>query len=120
MLGTWLLPGIFGDVPVVGASAGGAGLIAAFAVLYPRQQLFLLLFMIIPLKMRATTLLWVLVVSSLVGIVVPYGNMAHAAHLGGVAMGFLYTRGLLRRHRPPPPIIETGGKSSLNINPAPD
>src|SRR5882724_6065831 len=59
MLGAWIFPNFFGDAGVVGASAGAFGLVAAFAVLYPRQELILLLFFILPVRLRATTLLWV-------------------------------------------------------------
>ena len=103
---------------VIGASAGASGLMAAFAVIYPRQVLYMLLFFVIPLKMRASTMLWVWAGVSLIGIFIPYGNVAHAAHLGGTAMGFLFARSLIRRHRPPPVIVPPN--SSLNINPAPE
>lgn len=43
--------------PVVGASAGGFGLVAAFATLYPERPLMLLLFFVIPVNMRAKFLL---------------------------------------------------------------
>ena len=48
MLCAWLMPEHFGDVAVVGASAGAFGLVAAFAVLFPDQRLVMLLFFIIP------------------------------------------------------------------------
>lgn len=134
MLGTWLVPGLFGDAGVVGASAGAFGLVASFAVLYPRQKLYLLLFFVIPLKMRATTLLWLCVALAVFGILYPvfaaflpsrlgddfFGNVAHAAHLGGIIMGFLYTRQLVRSHRRVPPVIHPPAKTSLNVNPAPE
>ena len=44
-------------IPVVGASAGAFGLVAAFATLFPERPLMLLLFFIIPLSMRAKFLL---------------------------------------------------------------
>ena len=51
-----LLGGAFA-APVVGASAGAFGLVAAFATLYPERPLMLLLFFIIPVSMRAKFLL---------------------------------------------------------------
>src|ERR1035438_2063723 len=51
-----LLPERFGG-PVVGASAGAFGLVAAFATLYPERPLMLLLFFIIPVNMRAKFLM---------------------------------------------------------------
>jgi membrane associated rhomboid family serine protease len=139
MLGAWLVPALFGDSGVVGASAGAFGLVASFAVLYPEEVLYLLLFFIIPLKMRATTLLWFFVGIAVFGIFYPlfaaflpptlgisgfmddfFGNVAHAAHLGGIVTGFLFTRLLIQKHRRIPPIIHAPPKTSLNITPASD
>jgi membrane associated rhomboid family serine protease len=131
-----LLPEYFGGL-VVGASAGAFGLVAAFAMLFPNQRLFMLLFFIIPLAMRARTLLWLSLVFAVFGIILPLiqpwlspwfaalgipfkvGNVAHAAHLGGILTGLVFARSLLRRRRTPS-IIDLGGESSLNINRAPD
>jgi membrane associated rhomboid family serine protease len=74
MLGILLLPGFFSDDIVLGASAGALGLVAAFAVLYPNQRLMLLLFFVIPLKMKARTLARLFVVMSLFGILLPKLN----------------------------------------------
>jgi membrane associated rhomboid family serine protease len=139
MLGAWLLPNLFGTPGVVGASAGVFGLVAAFAVLYPNQKLYLLLFLIIPLRMRASTLIWLSVAFSVFGIFLPWigphlphaiglqldglmGNWAHAAHLGGIATGAWLTWKLLRnRRRTVPPVLrQPEVKSTLNINPASD
>ena len=118
MLGTWLLPGLMNDIPVVGASAGAFGLIAAFAALFPNQVLYMLLFYIIPIKMRAMTLLWLSVIISLIGIIYPYidpfipaglginhffENIGHAAHLGGILTGYIFARLLIQGGRSAPP-----------------
>ena len=55
-LAALLWPGYFGG-PVVGASAGAFGLVAAYAVLFPERELTLLLFFIIPLRLTARMLL---------------------------------------------------------------
>ena len=81
---------------MVGASAGAFGLVAAFAVLFPRQRLLLLLFFIIPIAMRARTLLWVSIAFAVFGIIVPFGNIGHAAHLGGILSGLVCAQ-LLKR-----------------------
>jgi membrane associated rhomboid family serine protease len=137
MLGTWVFPGFFGDAGVVGASAGAFGLVAAFAVLYPRQELNLLLFFILPVRLRATTLLWLSVAIGVFGLILPWlkdhsllpldildgvvgDNVAHAAHLGGIMTGYLLARQLARGFVAPPPVINPPAKSSLNINAAPD
>ena len=78
--------------PVVGASAGAFGLVAAFAALFPERSLTLLLFFIIPINLRAKYLLLICAVISVYGILVPGGNVAHAAHLGGMLTGVFFIR----------------------------
>ncbi len=118
MLGAWVWPDHLGSA-VVGASAGAFGLVAAFAVLFPDRRLFLLLFFFIPIAMRARTMLWVFVAISLVGVWWPYGNIGHAAHLGGILGGFLFARRFGRGRRLPP-FAELGEKTVLKVTPAPD
>jgi membrane associated rhomboid family serine protease len=86
-----LLGGAFA-LPVVGASAGASGLLAAFATLYPERPLMLLLFFVIPLRMRAKFLLLFGGLVTLFGIIRPTGNIAHAAHLGGMLTGIFFVR----------------------------
>lgn len=85
------------QMPVVGASAGAFGLIAAFAVLYPEQPLMMLLFFVIPVNMRAKFLLL------FEGIIALFGmlwagqtndgpHIADAAHLGGMLTGIIFVR----------------------------
>jgi membrane associated rhomboid family serine protease len=96
--------------PVVGASAGGMGLIAAFATLYPERPLMLLLFFIIPIQMRAKFLLLFSALFAVFGILVPMSNVADAAHLGGLLTGVFFIRfahnwqwpQFRRAARPPP------------------
>ncbi len=78
--------------PVVGASAGAFGLIAAFAMLYPERVLTLLIFFIIPVSMRAKFLLLFSTILAVVGILFPTDNVAHAAHLGGILAGMAFIR----------------------------
>jgi membrane associated rhomboid family serine protease len=105
-----LLDGRFA-APVVGASAGAFGLVAAFAMLYPERPLMLLLFFIIPVNMRAKFLLLFSALLTVFGIVFPMDNIAHAAHLGGMVTGIVFVRYViywnwhwprLRRTRPQP------------------
>jgi hypothetical protein len=86
-----LIPGQF-TAPVVGASAAGFGVVAAFAVLYPERPLMLLLFFIVPLSMRAKFLLIFEGVVAGVGLALGGGNIAHAAHLGGMLTGIVFVR----------------------------
>jgi membrane associated rhomboid family serine protease len=90
----------FFDGPVVGASAGAFGLIAAFAAMYPDRELTLLIFFVIPVRMQARTLLVISGVVAVLGIVfsesILGGHVAHAAHLGGMFMGVFYVRQVLQ------------------------
>jgi membrane associated rhomboid family serine protease len=137
MLVSFLWPGYFPSDffnCVVGASAGIFGVVAAFAILNPERQLTMLIFFIIPVNMRAITLLWISLVIAAVGVGAPtsklvansLGNVAHAAHLGGILAGLAFIRlresipfvfpGWRRlkfkRHQRPPrrvPVLKTHG-----------
>lgn len=83
---------------VVGASAAGYGLIAAFAAMFPRFEMQMLLFFIIPINIRARTFLIGSAVVALAGFAYPnviMPGVAHAAHLGGMAMGWWFVRKIL-------------------------
>ena len=80
---------------VVGASAGVFGLVAAYATLYPERQLTLLLFFVLPISLRAKFLLLFSALMAVFGIVFPDGQVAHAAHLGGMLMGIAYVRQII-------------------------
>ena len=100
MLAALLVPNHFNH-PVVGASAGGFGLIAAFATLFPERSLTLLLFFIIPINMKAKVLLLVSGALAVFGIIVPSDSVAHAAHLGGMLAGIAYVRWIVLSNRAP-------------------
>ena len=75
----------------VGASGAIYGVMAAFATLYPRRQLTLLIFFIFPVTMMA----WQLVAGlAFIEFVLanndPASGIAHSAHLAGAFAGFLY------------------------------
>ena len=98
VLVAWVWPQYFGG-PVVGASACGFGLIAAFAMMFPERQLTLLLLFVIPVTLRARTLLIGSAVIALAGFSFPkviMPHVAHAAHLGGMAMGWFFVRKILQ------------------------
>ncbi|HEY5346121.1 MAG TPA: rhomboid family intramembrane serine protease [Verrucomicrobiae bacterium] len=91
-------PQYFGG-PVVGASACAFGLVAAFAMMFPERELTLLIFFVIPVHLRAKTLLIGSAVLALTGFAFPNTIMpgvAHAAHLGGMAMGWFFVRKILQ------------------------
>lgn len=104
VLASLFLPQLFGDgtATVVGASAGAFGLVAAFAALFPDRELTMLLFFVIPVTMRAKTLLIISMVLALGGMALPGlfdrllgGNVANAAHLGGMIFGLVYVREII-------------------------
>ncbi len=82
---------------VLGASAGAFGLVSAFATLFPDRTLTLLVFFVLPISLRARTLIWISIgigVLGLLGVLDP--GVAHAAHLGGILAGFLFVRGFVQ------------------------
>ena len=90
-----LAPGYWGG-PVVGASASGLGLLAAYAALFPHREITLLLFFFIPVSLRARTLLWISFGLALFGMIVPMGSVAEAAHLGGILTGLAYVHWIVQ------------------------
>ena len=76
------------NVPAVGASGAIMGLFAAFAYLFPNTQLIIFP---IPVPIKAKYAVALMAAIDLFGGVYPAagGNIAHFAHLGGLAMGFI-------------------------------
>jgi membrane associated rhomboid family serine protease len=98
VLVAWAWPLYFGG-PVVGASACAFGLVAAFAMMFPERELTLLIFFVIPVHLRAKSLLGFSAVLAVLGIVFNeyvMPGVAHAAHLGGMAMGWFYVTKVLK------------------------
>jgi membrane associated rhomboid family serine protease len=93
-------PQYFGTGAVVGASAGIFAVVAAFAMLFPHRQLILLL-VVVPIRMKARSMLWLSLIITAAGIGLPHtliavilgGNVAHAAHLGGILTGLALSGG---------------------------
>jgi membrane associated rhomboid family serine protease len=89
MLFVYLIPSF--DIPVVGASAGASGLVAAFAILHWEERFSLLIYFI-PVNMTGKTLLAVSIGLAFLGILTPNSGVANAAHLGGILTGAYYVR----------------------------
>lgn len=97
----WVLLGY--DSPCIGASGAIYGMMGAFAALWPRREITLLLFFILPVTLRS----WVLVcglaliefVSSVssASLSAGTGSVAHLVHLFGLVAGVAYTYFLLHR-----------------------
>jgi membrane associated rhomboid family serine protease len=84
---------------VIGASAGVSALLIVFACFYPNQQMTFLLFFIIPVTLKPKYVAFAALAIDLcgflfyevLGAVSPF-DFAHSAHLGGMAVGWLYFR----------------------------
>jgi membrane associated rhomboid family serine protease len=102
------------SVDLVGASGAVCGLLTGFATLLPRLEITALIFFIIPVRMKAATLGWLVVT---VSIACWYfriePGIGHLAHLGGAIAGFavclIYRKvGLVRALPEMPPPIPLG------------
>lgn len=97
--------------PLIGASAGVVATLIAMAALMPEQKVYLLLFFVIPIRMKMKTLAVVFVVIDLAML---FGEMLGAwslgignlAHLGGALFGWIY--------------IKRGLSASIRRAPSPD
>jgi membrane associated rhomboid family serine protease len=84
-------------VPIIGASGAVFGVQLAFAYFWPRQQIFI--WGIFPIEAR--WLVVIMTVLALWGGFTGGGGVAHFAHLGGFAGGYLYLKWLERRQQAP-------------------
>lgn len=80
--------GPFYSVPIVGASGAIYGVLLAYAVLFPRNQIWVL--MTFPVEARYLVVVWgfIAFVSSLMG----GDGIAHVVHLGGLLTGLALVR----------------------------
>jgi membrane associated rhomboid family serine protease len=78
---------LFNNNPAVGASGAIMGIFAAFAYLFPNTQLVIFPF---PVPIKAKFAVAIMAAIDLFGGVYSTGSgIAHFAHLGGLAMGFI-------------------------------
>ena len=88
--------------PMVGASAGVFGFMGVLARLFPQREVYLLLFFVLPLRLKLNWIFWgsfaIAVLSIAVAIQTAAGaQVAHAAHLGGLLYGAFFVAALMRR-----------------------
>jgi membrane associated rhomboid family serine protease len=78
------------DARMLGASGAIFGVVAGFTALYPNAEMFI---MFIPFPIKAKVLLPIVIIGSLYfGITGGGGNIAHFAHIGGAAVGYLLVK----------------------------
>jgi len=84
-----------GDAGVTGASAGVCAVLIAFATILPEFEVTILFFLVIPIRLRAKIVGW-LVAGSSVALAAMHlmPNVAHVAHFGGCLVGWIYARQL--------------------------
>ena len=92
--------------PLIGASAGVAGVIAAYLMLHPKVHVWILVMRIIPLKISAALALgfWVLMQVAMV-LIPQVGPVAWWAHIGGLVAGALL---VIIMRRPGVPLFDRG------------
>jgi membrane associated rhomboid family serine protease len=112
--------------PFVGASGAVLGVALAFAIYWPDAELIIVP---LPMPIRAKTLVTALVgLDVLLYFLTPGDGIAHLAHVGGVAFGYLFFRmhGFTRRspHPPPRPVervvmVQSGAAEPEHRRPVP-
>jgi membrane associated rhomboid family serine protease len=82
------------NVPMVGASGAIFGILAAFGMLYPNNELQI---MFIPISFKAKYFVFIYAMIELgLGLSNTLPGIAHYAHVGGALFGFLYIKYLLK------------------------
>jgi membrane associated rhomboid family serine protease len=114
-LGGVALSYLFLDSPIVGASAAMYGLMLAFAINWPDAPIYV--WGIFPVK--AKWLVAFLFALSLFNALDPAagGGVAHLAHLGGIAAGFIYLKSGWRPSAPAKRVTRSGEARRLAIVP---
>jgi membrane associated rhomboid family serine protease len=105
MLGMYFLGGIAGGIaqvlvfpaggPIAGASAGVCAVLLAFTTILPEFEVTLLVFFVVPVRLRAKYVGWLVAGSSVAMAAFQWEpSVAHMAHLGGCMVGWMYARQL--------------------------
>ena len=92
------------QIPLIGASAAVAGVIAAYLLLHPHVRVWVLAFRFIPLKITASLALGAWIATQFVMLLIPStGPIAWWAHIGGIIAGALL---VLIMRRPGVPLFD--------------
>ncbi|MEA1928166.1 MAG: rhomboid family intramembrane serine protease [Candidatus Auribacterota bacterium] len=89
------IPFVWGiNAPLIGASGALFALLAAYGMLFPNRVITLLLFFIIPVRMKARQMVLIFIGLELLFLFHSGGGggIAHFAHLGGALVGFIYLK----------------------------
>gem|GEM_PF-735296 len=73
----------------IGASAGVFALLGCFFALYPQRTIYVLLFFVLPLKLKSITLLWLLLFLTIAEMIFIQSPIAGSAHLCGGVLGYV-------------------------------
>lgn len=93
----WLLLTPVSWIPCVGASGSIFGVLAAFAALFPRQPITLLVLFVFPVSMPAWQMVLLLGGAEMLSLLTArHSSIAYAAHLAGGLSGFIYARTISR------------------------
>lgn len=82
------LEGTLENSVCIGASGGVLALLCAYIAIYPRRELYVLLFLVIPLRLKSQTLLWVILAFTLFDWFFVQSPIANASHFFGGALGY--------------------------------
>jgi membrane associated rhomboid family serine protease len=92
--------------PLIGASAGVAGVIAAYLMLHPKVRVWVLVMRFLPIKISAAFALGFWGLLQIVMVLVPQaGPVAWWAHIGGLAAGVVL---VIFMRRPGVPLFDRG------------
>ena len=79
----------------LGASAAVLGCVIAFATLFPDREITLLVFFVLPVRMKAKYMALIAIAFDVVPLLQRTGGgVAHLAHIGGAAFGYIYIKQL--------------------------
>ena len=95
-----ILPAHFAG-PMVGASGAVFGFLGVLSRLFPQRGMFLLLFFVLPVRLKLSWIFWGSFAIAIISIVIEIRSevsdrTAHGAHLGGLLFGAFYVAALVR------------------------